>query len=432
MSGASRLSRRQFGASMLAWSAVTMAPRLAAARPQILKPRRSARGPSKLVVLFLAGGMDDLYSVDPKEPSQVKKGILPVFAASDLVTHGSLRLAPGWSCLQPYLPRMQVISGIQCSTVAHPTGNRQIRQMRRDVISEREASFITLVGQSLAPDAILHAIHINAGFYPAGPTADGRVFVDDNGGKILAQLHKIANDGALRDISRSALGAAVRTSCSGETCESFRVVDFLINKMSGTAAPAAPPASALVSRSEWPWHAWDDLKYGDAMEYAWVLYALQNDLAPAIFMSPRAWWDTHWNNEILQRPGNHQFALGLRYLLDRLAATPRGDGRALLDEVGFLVVSELGRFPYVNAFGGKDHYPQISATLIGPGLRPGKFGETSSEMVGAAVSLSTGHPGSGATLMTLDDLGRTVLEWVGNPDPEGLGYDGRVLDFCFA
>ena len=36
------------------------------------------------------------------------------------------------------------------------------------------------------------------------------------------------------------------------------------------------------------------------------------------------------------------------------------------------------------------------------------------------------------SLITLDDLGRTLLEWVGHPDPEGVGYDGRVMEFCFA
>jgi hypothetical protein len=409
---------------------MTLGARVTLARPAIAKPRRAARGPSKLAVFFLAGGMDDLYSIDPKEASEVKRGILPVFTASALASHGAVRLAPAWSCLEPYLPRMQVITGIQCSTVAHPTGVRQIRQMRRNVVSEREASFITLAGEAISPRAPLHAIHINCGFYPVGPSADGRVFVDDSGGcKVLSQLHTIANDAALRETSRRALVDAAHHNGASPA---FAMVDHILQKMGGTPAPAPLPDASRVRREEWPWHAKDVLTKADAMEYAWVLYALRNDLAPAVFMSPKAYWDTHWDNEVIQKPGNHQFAMGLRYILDGLAAVPLANGRSLADDVGIVIVSELGRFPYVNAYGGKDHYPQISATLIGPGLRAGKFGETNTEMLATPVSLRTGRAGRDGALMTLDDLGRTLLEWVGHPDPEGFGYDGRVLEFAFS
>lgn len=432
MSGRRGLSRRELSAVLASLAWTTLGRPLAAAagdRRKPVTPSSSPRRPSRFLVFFLAGGMDELYSINPKLPGEVKPGILPVYPERDLTTHGAVRLAPMWSSLAPYLPRMQVISGIQCSTVAHPTGVRQVRQMRRHVVSERETSFITLAGEALAPEAPLHAIHINAGYYPVGPTAEGRVFVDDSGGKILASLHRLANDPSLRDVSRAALASAARADA--RTAEPTRIVDTMIERMAGTPAPAPAPAS-VIDPSEWPWHAFEELRKGNALEYGWVLYALQRRLAPAVFLSPLAFWDTHWNNDIMQRPLQHQFALGLKYVLDGLAATPGDHGGSLLDETGVVILSELGRFPYVNSVGGKDHFPQITAVLMGPGLSPGKFGETDSELLGTSVSLATGRPGRGGRLLTLDDLGTTLLHWLGHPDPPGLGYDGGLLEFCLA
>jgi uncharacterized protein (DUF1501 family) len=379
------------------------------------------------------GGMDDLYSVAPKEPSEVKKGVFPVFGSTELTGRGSLRLAPGWACLAPYQARMQVITGIQCSTVSHHTGVHQTYQMRRNLASDHEPRFITNAGEALAPNALLHSIHVHAApnILGVGPQSAGRGFVDDSGGQILAQLHRVASDETLYGTARHALAAAIESSCAGSSCESFRMTDSLLEKLHGTAAPAVPPPGTRIGRAEWPSFADDALTQADGMEFSWVLYALAHDLAPAVFMVPMALWDTHINNEIMQRPMNRQFALRLKYLLDGLAAIERG-GRPVLDDVGIVILSELGRFPYVNAVQGKDHFPQISATLIGPGLQAGRFGETDAELLGSEVSFRTGHPGRGGSLLTLDDLGRTLLEWVGHPDPEGVGYDGRVMEFCFA
>ena len=100
-------------------------------------------------------------------------------------------------------------------------------------------------------------------------------------------------------------------------------------------------------------------------------------------------------------------------------------------QCGVLIASEMGRFPIVNGLAGKDHLPEHPAILLGPGLRPGTYGETDARMLGCPVSLVTGRPSSSATDVqpTVDDLGATLLHWYGVQDTRSRGYLGRRLDF---
>ena len=193
------------------------------------------------------------------------------------------------------------------------------------------------------------------------------------------------------------------------------------------------PPTRKIDPEEWP--VGDRLRVlrrFSGMEFSWADFLLGEGLASAVAMNPYALFDTHVNNE-LNGAANHQMALSLRELMDNLAKRPGQNGGAtLLDETGFVLLGELGRFPYINTNMGKDHFPQISVALIGPGLKQGTFGETNRDMVGQRVSFSTGKPGKDGDLMTLDDVGRSLLEWVGHPSPESYGYDGRVLEFMFA
>jgi uncharacterized protein (DUF1501 family) len=202
--------------------------------------------------------------------------------------------------------------------------------------------------------------------------------------------------------------------------------------MRGTELPKPP--KSRIDIKEWPEFDRDRFKTHlfSGFEFSWAHYILANDLAPVVGFVPFGIWDTHTNNDAMQAPLNHQLAVWLKELLDTLAATPRPGGRTLLDETGIVMLSELGRFPYANSYGGKDHFPQISVTMFGAGLANDRFGETDAEHMGAVLSAKTGKSDRDARLITLDDVGRTLLEWFGRSNAEKLGYDGRVLEFCFA
>lgn len=406
-----------------------------AGAPPPPRPRPRRAGPRKLLHINLGGGSDVLYSLDPKEPGQVLPGIGPVFAPAQLSTRGEVRLAANWAPLARHLDRMQVIRGIQCSTVAHQTGCIQTRQLRRDVVSATGETAVGVMARAIAPEAPVSCVQLGNG--DGTFSTEGRSFSDSKFGSMLEQLLGIANNATLHEAVAGELATAGRTA--GSSAEQLRAVEHLLAAMKGKSPPGPPPLDSIRSLDlaslalpAWfPRQRFTGYTMRQALQLEWALFVLQHDLSPAVYLESAYIWDTHIENS-LQDPQSTCFAALLGHLLDRLHEVRSADGTPLIDQVGLIVTSgELGRFPYTNTQRGKDHFPQIAALLIGPGLRPGGFGETDRELTGTPVSLTTGRPGRGGSLITLDDLGRTLLEWAGVPAAD-LGYGGRLLDFALA
>lgn len=411
---------------------------ITSARP-LSRPRPRGASPRKLLHINLGGGSDVLYSIDPKEPGQVRPGIGPVFAPDRLLTRGEVRLAPNWAPLARYLDRMQVIRGIQCSTVAHQTGCIQVRQLRRDVVSASAETAVAVMARSIDPEIAVDCIQLGNG---DGTFSTGtRSFADGKLGSMLQQLLGIAGNDALREAAAGELAAARRAvgRAAGSGADQLRAVEHLLAAMKGKSPPGPPSLDAVPSLDlvgltlpAWfPRQRFVGYTTRQALQLEWALFVLQHDLSPSVYLESFYLWDTHVENA-LQDPQSTCFAALLAHLLDRLHSLRSADGTPLADQVGLLVTSgELGRFPYANTQRGKDHFPQIAALLIGPGLRPGGFGETDRELTGTPVSPTSGRPGRGGAPITLDDLGRTLLEWAGVPAAD-LGYSGRVLEFSLA
>lgn len=433
MSAPGGMTRRELQRGLLSLLALAGCRAGGTARIAGARPRRA--GPRKLLHINLGGGSDVLYSLDPKEQSQVKPGIGPVFASDRIFTRGEVRLAANWAPLARHIDRMQVIRGIQCSTVAHQTGCIQTRQLRRDVVSATGATAVGLMARAIDPEAPVDCVQLGNG--DGTFSTEGRSFADSKLGSMLEQLLGIANNDALREASIGELAAAGQTA--GSSTEQLRAVEHLLTAMRGKSPPSPPALDAIpgldlasLDLPAWfPRQRFTGYTTRQALQLEWALFVLQHDLSPAVYLESSYIWDTHIENS-LQHPQSSCFAALLGHLLDRLQEIKSADGTPLVDQVGLILTSgELGRFPYANTQRGKDHFPQIAALLMGPGLRPGGFGETDRELTGTPVSRTTGRPGRGESLITLDDLGRTLLEWSGVPAPD-LGYGGRVLEFALA
>jgi len=424
-------------------AAVAVVPRGAYARP--VAGAGPGRRPTKFLQIFVSGGLDSLFLVDPKSRDEVKPRIAPVYTAQQLVESNGMRLAPNCRPLEPYLSRVSVINGILSGTVGHATGAVQTLQLRRNIRSSSDATIATLVGQALEPESPIHAFCLGRAESLWRPTA-GRVVYDEFPSyELLKRFTSVVND-THDDLGEHVIQQVEGLYRDARTREAATPVRALLQRLKGKVVP--PPAvfdsSSIVfspnlrdpSISDAAIAAFRAKGDRTLMEsFQWALFLLKNNIAPSVWMSSGSYfnWDTHQQNNGRQDVNTAHLMLGLRWFLDQLAASPGTGGRTLLDEVGIVISSEIGRFPYLNAQEGKDHFPQVSAILIGPGLRAGQFGQTDAELIGLPVNLRTGRPGgSSDTILTLDDVGRTVLEWVGARAPRESGYDGRVMDFCFA
>jgi hypothetical protein len=101
------------------------------------------------------------------------------------------------------------------------------------------------------------------------------------------------------------------------------------------------------------------------------------------------------------------------------------------DQLVVLAGSQVGRHPRLNTNAGKDHFPEAPVIMYGAGLNPGQFVDTGRETEAFAVDLKTGRRQRGGHVVTLDDIGATVLELAG-VDFRRYAHTGRPLPFVLA
>lgn len=120
-------------------------------------------------------------------------------------------------------------------------------------------------------------------------------------------------------------------------------------------------------------------------------------------------WDTHKSVE----PQSVNFEDLFRYLsaiLEDLGSRTAIDGAPLASEVTIVVVSEMGRAPQVNSWGGKDHWTFTSCLLVGAGVRGGRVvGGLDDDAYGLPVDLASGDPTDSGTHLLPEHLGATLL-----------------------
>lgn len=127
-------------------------------------------------------------------------------------------------------------------------------------------------------------------------------------------------------------------------------------------------------------------------------------------------WDSHSGIEFQSYHFEGLFA-HLVPLLEALATTNGTAGTPLIDEVTVVVLSEMGRGPQLNTWGGKDHFTFTSAMLVGSGIRGGQvIGGADDYGLGRRVDLATGEVTDAGTALRSAHLGATLLA-LGDVDP---------------
>lgn len=150
---------------------------------------------------------------------------------------------------------------------------------------------------------------------------------------------------------------------------------------------------------------------------------LEAGLARCLCIS-RAGWDSHSDNHEQTDYYQNLFSELIR-LMDQLDAAQGANG-PLSQETTVVVVSEMGRTPYMNTKFGKDHWPYTSAMLIGSGVAGGRrIGGYDPLQNGRPVDLINGDIRDDGTVLMPENLGATLLtiagmdptEWVSGADP---------------
>jgi uncharacterized protein (DUF1501 family) len=127
-------------------------------------------------------------------------------------------------------------------------------------------------------------------------------------------------------------------------------------------------------------------------------------------------FDTHADTTSQSGLINDLF-VGLDRVARRLESTPGRRRRTMAEETVVVVLSEMGRTPYLNGIGGKDHWPYTAAMLWGPGVRGGvRLGGYDDFLSGQPLDLVSGEVRPDGTVLTPAHLGATLLT-LGAVDP---------------
>ena len=134
---------------------------------------------------------------------------------------------------------------------------------------------------------------------------------------------------------------------------------------------------------------------------------LNDDICQSVQIDTGFGWDSHDDNTVQNQHFDLLFA-GLSYLGGQLTR------QRLENDVLVVVLSEFTRTPKLNATGGKDHWPVISALAFGAGIQGGRtIGKTSETLGTEPVNLNTGQYDTNGVVPDYGNLIAGILDAAG-------------------
>jgi hypothetical protein len=378
--------------------------------------------PRYWVLMLLSGGHDTLYTTDPKVANEVDD-IVTLPTENRVVTAGELRFGPHFAPLARWSSELTVLNGVQVRTVNHETGQKQFFHLKTNIVDVMPSVLDVIAtrrsGQPLGVAYInlsSRIMHSPAYFGTSDQFYFGKGDVFEQAARARPEELK-----TLANVLRRQAGDVGRSGPGWREAEQTAV--YLKEVANFFEQVATVPPLVTTERST------DYVAQSMAESLDRALWLIENDLCCGVVLDlGLLGWDTHIRNEKKQGEMNGNFAKFFDdYLADLRARTNRHG--VLAQQTVTIVGSELGRFPRENEMLGKDHMPQTSFLLAGPGIRAGKsFGKTGRRMEGLPIAYRNGDLAQAGRVPFLDDVGATMLHLAGL-DPERYGYSGRVCDF---
>lgn len=419
------MDRRSLLSSLSALAAAAALPRARTAAAAT-----TAKRPSRYLQLCIAGGMDALYSFDPKEPSQVDRRVVVPYKPDKIVHTKHHKLAPYMSPLAGQAERFALVNGIAGGTVSHEFGLTMNYYYSTDFVTARDVSLAGDIGAAFSPSPDLWEVRVGIPFAVPGRGPRGKTIVLTPDSYL--QSFELKRDPARFDRVTDRLRKSLTSTTAPNAKESVRAALTLWDRLM-PSVPIAEPTIDFASL-----HSTAELLEGEtkaqaqlvaviAKYVATALHLLETDVVRSVFVVIPGKWDSHNQHHGTASSNVEIFASVLSWALERMAAHQLPGGTSLLDETLVVASSELGRFPILNVRQGKDHYPEICALFAGGGVRPGQFGVTDGLMAGRPVSLTSGATAPKATRQpVVSDIGATIRSMFGlplRPSEEGRRFD---------
>ncbi len=336
------------------------------------------------------------------------------------------------SFLEAHATRTAVLHGLEVASVAHE-GCTQIL-CTGGVVDGRDDWAAILAGHA-SDDPLLPLVHLSGPSY-ASAYAAAVVRVGEQN-----QLVDLLGPGVL---ARSDL-PVVAPSTHAEALMDARIAALAQARSAAAAAGWEARLFSGAERAEAQLARVKALGFGGAVSAGTSLQD-QVDLAMdylaagnarVAMVQYEAWegvfngWDTHTDITLQGKHYSELFGV-LRNATDRALAEAGPAGGSLLDELVIVVCSEMGRFPLLNAAGGKDHWTWTSAMLIGSGVAGGQaIGGYDERSRGRRVDLASGAATDSGVALLPSHLGATLLT-LGDVDPAAFVGDAGVIGAVLA
>lgn len=346
--------------------------------------------PRSAIVVFLAGGLSHLDSLDPK----------PDAADEIRGEFGSIATATPGIRLSDQLPQLASRSNrfTLVRSMAHRQGDHQLAE-RQALSGERFTSVDTpSIGSVVAhqvgwqvPPAYTAIPRQPADAGVLGPACNAFSVLGD-GGQLLAQSprnrQRNGRRALLRLLDERGAGGAAANSSELTRDEAYQQSLELLSSQAFRDTINSDLEPAAVRD-----------RYGDHELGHHLLLARRLVEAGSRFvLVPVPGWDTHRDNFTSLRSQLPPLDNALSALIDDLADRDR------LDSTAILVLSEFGRTPRINRYSGRDHWPRAMTAIWCGGADSGGRALGSTDSKGQAPRSNPISPG---------DLATTVLAHVG-------------------
>jgi hypothetical protein len=373
------------------------------------------------------GGIDSIFTTDPKTTKDVDSGLDVPYAATDIVEAQGVRLGPTFAQLARWAPRLAIVNSFRQNSANHPTGMVHTTRFKtHGTVST--PTLLDVLGARRGREAVAN-VSLGAPYttgYSPSYLGEPTTFKFGPDPGLFGHFDKAAPDDlrfAAAALERQAARFGVRP-----TDEERQTKQNLLDSAAFMSRAAAIPTFSPV---DWGIES-DATFFGASKDLQRALWLFENSMSRCATIVIGAvlasLFDSHFSNTARQTFSTTYLAA----LLDRLFAELDRrivDGRPLSEQTVVIVGSEIGRFPKLNNLSGKDHLPQAPYMFFGPWFQTGAtYGGTGRNMVTVPVSTTTGHPERGGHLLRVDDIGTTLLHLDG-ADPTMHGYAGEHLSF---